>query len=86
MPAARSRPIVAVIVNLTDRRARFTLILAGSASLLTSACAGGAAAPALRIGAIFPLSGSAEAGATEEFAGARLAADMLNDCALDDSR
>ncbi|TMB92950.1 MAG: amino acid ABC transporter substrate-binding protein [Chloroflexi bacterium] len=67
-----------MIVNLPDRRARFALILAGAASLLASACAGGAAAPALRIGAIFPLSGSAEAGAAEEFAGARLAADMVN--------
>jgi branched-chain amino acid transport system substrate-binding protein len=55
------------------------LLCAFAASSLTAACGAVAGAEPLRIGAIFPLSGSAEELATDEYLGAQLAAEMQND-------
>ena len=54
------------------------LVLATLVCGLAAAACGGASSPALRIGAVFPLSGSAAAAAQDEYRGAQLAAAMVN--------
>ena len=78
---APATPIVRVV--LRSRSARgvrrlSVLVIAAGAGLLATACGGAAGPPSLLVGAIFPLSGSAEELATHEYAGARLAAEMVN--------
>jgi branched-chain amino acid transport system substrate-binding protein len=77
--ARRRGPIVAVIVSVPGRSARLVVLVAAAAAAGTTGCAVGSGAPSLRIGAIFPLAGSAATGAAEEYQGARLAADMVNE-------
>ena len=63
----------------TRRRIAFTgSLLCLSATLGIAACASQPGSTTVRIGAIFPLSGSTEEGAADEYLGASIAADMQN--------
>ncbi|HEX6538079.1 MAG TPA: ABC transporter substrate-binding protein [Candidatus Dormibacteraeota bacterium] len=68
-----------VVVMPAPRRVRCArLALLAPVCALAAAACGPASPPALRIGAVFPLSGSAAAAAHDEYGGAQLAAAMVN--------
>ena len=68
--------------DVTPRYPRLGVVLGAFATaLVVGACSssGSAGAPSLRVGAIFPLSGGTAADAGDEYLGAAIAAEMVND-------